>query len=575
MSTTLHLPGLAHTVTDLAHSHCAFTAKVQKFPAMLDTLPGKPFRVIHYGVEGAVTDADLHVAIMSREEQNRLRGHDGSNTAKFFGDDADAGTPLYKEYNARLRKELAQRVGPTDLVLLPFGWGHAAAVDGQGFTLIESGIGYPTLYPPAPHKIFESYAWMHWHQGRADRSGGNYEWVIPNYFDTDDWQAVPEPDMNRVVFLGRISDVKGVPTIVELARHRPDLRFELCGQGDPTPYLSKELPNLVYVPPLAGRARSTYLANARAVLMPTVFTEPFGGVAVEAMLCGTPVLSVVYGAFTETIEDRVTGFRCHTLGDWLAALECAPTLDRGYIQRRAQGLYGFRPIAERYQRAFDQISDLKGRGFYTLRSVFGPAVSYKAKEATEDKWLTAQREEHKFHLHPENRPYERYKRARYAALMGINWENTEKRRILDVGAGPESLMLLYDVAPGSVALDPLPCTEEDKERYAAHGIQPVTSPAETWRWNGALFDEVWTYNCLQHVMNPQRIMENMKRWGHRVRLFEWLDAQLDEQHLHRFTAADFREAFADWTLEHEMTGVWRQGPHAQDNFYMGIWVKPK
>ena len=568
----LHLLALAHTISNNSFSHCAFTGKIIKFPAMMATLPGAPFEVIHYGVEGADTAASLHVDIMTREEQNALRGHDGTDAAKFVGDDADAGNPLYKEFNARLRKELAARVGPMDLVLLPFGWGHGEAVNGQGFTLVESGIGYPTLYP-APYKIFESYAWMHWHQGRANRSGCNYEWVIPNYFDIDDWQAVPKPDMGRVVFLGRIGDVKGVPTIVELARQRPDLEFVLCGQGDPAPYLSPKTPNLTYQPPLTGRDRSEYLANARACVMPTVFTEPFGGVAVEAMLSGgTPVLSVSYGAFTETIEDRVTGFRCHTLGDWLAALELAPTLDRTYIQRRAQGLYGFQPIAERYQRAFDMIADLKGRGFYTARSVFGPAVVTAKKEAAaEGAGMAAQRKERDFHLAMGCRPYERQKRQQYAAIMGITWEAAEGRRILDIGCGPESLMLLYDVAEGSVALDPLTFRLEDEELYAARGITRAITPAETWEYDGEPFDEVWIYNCLQHTQDPRLIMENAKRWGLKVRLFEWLEVKTDELHLHRFQAEDFRDAFADWTLEHEMSGTWKQGPYARDQYIMGVW----
>lgn len=572
---TLHLLGLAHTVSDLTHSHCAFTAKVQKFPAMMATLPGAPFEVIHYGVAGADTAASLHVDLMTREEQNALRGHDGSDVTKFFGDEADANTPLYKEFNARLRKELAARVGPMDLVLLPFGWGHAEAVRGQGFTLVESGIGYPTLYPECALKIFESYAWMHWHQGRANRSGCNYEWVIPNYFDIHDWQQIAEPNMNRVVFLGRIGDVKGVPTVVELARQRPDLEFVICGQGDPAPYLKVAPPNLIYQPPLSGRARSEYLANARACVMPTVFTEPFGGVAVEAMLCGTPVLSVSYGAFTETVEDRVTGFRCHTLGDWLAGLELAPALDRTYIRRRAQGLYGFRPIAERYQRAFDQIADLKGRGFYTARSAFGPAVVTAKKEAAAvGAWVAAQRKEREFHMMTGARPEEARKRGQYAAMMGIGWEVAEGKRILDIGCGPESLMLLYDVAPGSVALDPLKFRVEDEEVYAAHGITRAIAPAETWEWDGEPFDEVWIYNCLQHTMDPQRIMANAKRWGRRVRLWEWVNKGTDAQHLHGFHADDFRDAFKDWTPEHEVSGTWKDGLYARDEYFMSVWSRP-
>jgi len=331
-------------------------------------MKGLGYQIIHYGVAGAQTEADEHVELMSRCRQNTLRGHDCSDQAKFVGDDGNVSSPLYLEFNRRLREALVERVTQADLVLLPFGWGHAQAVEGLPFTLVESGIGYPNLYPGAQHRIYESYAWMHFHQGRENRNGKNYEWVVPNYFDVDEWDFQPSPDLNTVVFLGRICDLKGLPTVVEIAKHRPDLHFILCGQGDPKPYLTES--NIGYQPPLTGRARSAFLGNARAVLMPSNFTEPFAGVSVESQFCGTPVLSTSYGAFTENIEDEVTGFRCHTLGDWLAALDRASDLDRAYIATRARRLYGYDRVGKMYDRVFKQIVGLRGAGWYDERSAF-------------------------------------------------------------------------------------------------------------------------------------------------------------------------------------------------------------
>lgn len=361
----LHLLALPHTVSDDAHSHCAFTGKVTKLPAMMQRAG---YETVHYGVEGAQTAAVEHVTLLTRAEQNLLRGHDGSDPAKFIGDDGNCDTPLYRAFNARLRAALVERATLADLVLLPFGHAHAAALAGLPYTYVESGIGYPILYHGADFKVFESYAWMHYHQGRENRSGRNYEWVVPNYFDVDAWDVSLSPDARTVVYFGRICDMKGLPTVVELAKARPDLHFILCGQGDATPYLTQ--PNLSYRAPVSGRARSALLGSAMAVVMPTLFTEPFGGVAVEAQLCGTPVLSTSYGAFTETIEDEVTGFRCHTLGDWLAGLERAPELDRAGIAARARRLYGYARVSRMYDRVFQQIADLRTDGWYSRRSAF-------------------------------------------------------------------------------------------------------------------------------------------------------------------------------------------------------------
>ena len=183
---------------------------------------------------------------------------------------------------------------------------------------------------------------------------------------------------NFVVYFGRISEIKGLEIVREFARHRPDVVVKVVGQGDPDPYLSE--PNMQYHPPLSGRARSRLLGNAQAVIMPTRYVEPFGGVAVEAQLCGTPVLGSSFGAFTETIENGKTGFQCKTLGDFLAGFEAIEDgrLDRNYIRKRAESKYDMFQVAHEYNNFFLQLSDLRSRsGWYTYRSQYGPVTKAK------------------------------------------------------------------------------------------------------------------------------------------------------------------------------------------------------
>lgn len=365
----LHLLGLPHTVTSEEYSHCAFTGKVLRFAAMMK---GMGYHITHYGVEGAETEADEHVRVMYRDDQLKLMGHDGKDKTRFYQEDARTDSLLYMAYNKLLRERLMDRVTQTDLVLCPFGHAHHDALKNLPFIIVESGIGYDTLYQNAHFRVFESSAWLHYHQGKAGRWGKNYEWVIPNYYDPKDWTVKMFPDSDApVVFMGRLEDVKGLRTVVEVAKHRPDINFVICGQGDPRDYLS--LKNVHYEPPKVGRERSEFLGNARAVIMPSVFTEPFGGVAVEAQMCGTPAITTTYGAFLETVEDEMTGFRCHTLGDFLAAIDRAPELDRLMIAHRARTMYGYDRVKKMYDRAFKQIQDLRDTGWYSQRSTFiGP-----------------------------------------------------------------------------------------------------------------------------------------------------------------------------------------------------------
>lgn len=368
----LHLLGVPHTVTTDQFSHCAFTGKVKKFSPMMRALG---YEVIHYGNAGADSGANEQVDVLPEELFYALLGHDHSDPTRFYGDDANVEKPLYVAFNAALKAQLKKRVEPGDLVLHAFG--HATAgVLGHAGVDVESGIGYPTTF--THYRIYESLAWMHRDQGRRHEralaqgkpgvEGSNYEWVIPNYFVESDWPLCTDPK-GYVLLFGRIGESKGASTVVELAKRCPDTEFVLCGQGDPTPYLT--VPNIRYEPPKAGRERAALLGEAALVVMPSNFVEPFAGVAVEAMLCGTPVAGVTYGAFTETIQHGVTGWRCRVLNDWVRAVQLAPTLNRRTIAAYARSRYTLEAVGPLYDTAFQQIHGLvTGRDWYTFPSTF-------------------------------------------------------------------------------------------------------------------------------------------------------------------------------------------------------------
>lgn len=360
---TIHIIGLFHTVPSAKWSHCAFTGKVLRFAKMM-----KPFgwHIIEYANGESESQADEKVMILSEERLLKLLKR--KHPTEFVGKDAAIGSRAWMEFNSLLIPQIMRRAKDGDIICHPFGKVHESVQSNLPKCVhVESGIGYPTTWLPL--KIFESSAWMHYHYGKNNTSGFNYNWVIPNYYDLDEWDICLEPD-NYILYFGRITPEKGIDTVFEIAKHTKR-KIVLCGQGDPTPWFSKnDYPtNVLYKAPIHGRERSKLLGHAYCIIMPTEFIEPFGGSGVEAMLCGTPLIASNYGAFKETIVHGVTGFVCNTLGDWLDAIKAAKTLDRSKIADITRSRFSLQTVGKMYDTALRQIAELSGPGWYSKSSL--------------------------------------------------------------------------------------------------------------------------------------------------------------------------------------------------------------
>jgi len=356
----LHCLQIPHTLPTRQFSHCAFTQKARLFPGMMRT---QGYHTIAYGNgDGHEVRADEWVEIFDEDDYHSRVGP--IEPTELIGSRAESGSALYQQFNYALRYELGERLEPGDAICLPFGGAHDAAVQtlplvqSHEVALIETGIGYAE--PVALYRVYESNAWRHWMLGREGREGSAWgsprlEWVVPNYYDPLDWPLVrPSRRPTTVVYLGRLQTVKGLDLVTALARRMPDLTFEICGQGDPAPFLTSA--NIHYRPPITGRERIDFLGYAGAAIFPSRFVEPFCGAAVEAMLCGTPVVTSDFGAFTETVVDGVTGFRCRTIDGWVRALREVEHLDRVSIAMSARHRYTIPAVGPRYREVFEELA---------------------------------------------------------------------------------------------------------------------------------------------------------------------------------------------------------------------------
>jgi glycosyltransferase involved in cell wall biosynthesis len=372
----LHIPAVPFTITRDEYSHCAYTGKVKRFSPMMKS---RGFEVYHYGVETSESGADKDIQLMTKDEWEELRiksymyvypdisleeaTEKHRNVNETIGSLWNNSTPLIIEFNRRLKDKLKENYrGPnTDIVCLPLASTHNPALEGLDCVKVESGIGYSN--PIQDYKIYESYSWMSHDLGAKNKAPANYSFVIPNYFDTNEFKLSLNPEPLKIGFLGRLGSHKGCNIIVEIAKKFPQVQFVLCGNGDPTPFLQQS--NIVYKPQIHGAERSEYLGSCVAVLCLSKYLEPFCGVAVEAQLCGTPVISTDWGGMVETVEQFKTGLRGHTLADYIYGVQMAlgGMFDRSYIRERAVKLFDMYKLAYKYEYVFKCVLDIhNGKG---------------------------------------------------------------------------------------------------------------------------------------------------------------------------------------------------------------------
>jgi glycosyltransferase involved in cell wall biosynthesis len=143
-------------------------------------------------------------------------------------------------------------------------------------------------------------------------------------------------DGGYFAFLGRISPEKRVDRAIEISRalgvplriaakvDRADVEYF---RDEIEPLLSE--PRVEFIGEIGELEKAEFLGNARALLFPIDWPEPFGLVMIEAMACGTPVVALRRGSVPEIIQDGVTGF---AVDDMKAAIEAAARV--GEIDRR-------------------------------------------------------------------------------------------------------------------------------------------------------------------------------------------------------------------------------------------------
>jgi glycosyltransferase involved in cell wall biosynthesis len=163
------------------------------------------------------------------------------------------------------------------------------------------------------------------------------------------------PRGGYLAFLGRISPEKGPDRAIQIAQAagiplkiaaKVDKVDEAYFRAQIAPLLDR--PGVEYLGEINERGKTEFLGEARALVFPVDWPEPFGLVMIEAMACGTPVLAFRRGSVTEIIEHGVTGTIVDSVDEAVRMLPHVLGLDRRTVRRRFEDRFTVTRMARDY-----------------------------------------------------------------------------------------------------------------------------------------------------------------------------------------------------------------------------------
>jgi glycosyltransferase involved in cell wall biosynthesis len=324
-----------------------------------------------YGAEGGNAPCTEYVVTHTLEDIRQQWGDKKGNSTEEIGydwrtwgfrHDYDAWSikPARKKAALNQIEEIKKRKGKDHYLLNPMGQYFERVTEELDMYLhLEPGVGYTHVV--APFCAFESafiQAYCYGSLYPHDTAFGQYyDRVIPNYFCSEEF-PLQEDKENYYLYIGRIVPAKGVSTAVSVAEYM-GVTLKVAWQLEKGPQDDVlDNPIVDYVGYADSETRKNLMGKAKAVFVPTSYLEPFGGVNVEAQMCGTPVITTNFGVFPETVIEGVTGYRCDTLKDFIKAAQNLDKLATPKVIHELSQRYSMDSVKFEFQKWFDDLYEV-------------------------------------------------------------------------------------------------------------------------------------------------------------------------------------------------------------------------
>jgi glycosyltransferase involved in cell wall biosynthesis len=208
---------------------------------------------------------------------------------------------------------------------------------------------------------------------RAALPNANFVGTVLHGLPPDLFAPTLEPRGGYMAFLGRVSPEKGLDRAIAIATAvgmplkiaaKVDRADEAYFRREIEPLLDR--PGVEFIGEINDRQKNQFLGDARALLFPIDWPEPFGIVMIEAMACGTPVLAFRRGSVPEVIDEGVTGYVVDSVDEAICKVGSVLSLDRGRVRRRFERRFCAARMAQEYVALYRERLEARERRPYPL-----------------------------------------------------------------------------------------------------------------------------------------------------------------------------------------------------------------
>jgi glycosyltransferase involved in cell wall biosynthesis len=187
----------------------------------------------------------------------------------------------------------------------------------------------------------------------------NWLTTVYNGLRPADW-PFQSAKQDYALFLGRYHPDKGAHLAV-IAAHEAGLRIVLAGKK--LERAEREYHDDVVIPLLKpgdeamdvadASLKRQLLVNAKCLLFPVRWQEPFGMVMIESMACGTPVIALDSGSVPEVIDSGVTGIVCNEPSELCDAVRRLDEIDPVACRKRVVERFDVSAMTQGYTNAYE------------------------------------------------------------------------------------------------------------------------------------------------------------------------------------------------------------------------------